>query len=273
MPQRESPPPAGAGERAEAAEVARFWDQMASRYDQAHEAAGRGSLVGRGRAAAVLRLLGDGPGEALDAGMGGGRILAELANRGWTVTGVDLSGEMVAIARRRLPDARDRLMQGEIETLPFPDASFDAVVVTGVLEYVGYRARALEEVARVLRPSGRAVVSIPNSEARYGIWRRRLYCPLVGQVKRVAPLGRPIQPAGPLPPDRDRFERMLESAGLTVSSVEYVAARLPPALLRRFLPGAAASWARRREGTSRAPARLSGTQVVFGARKSAEAAP
>ena len=68
--------------------------------------------------------------------------------------GVDASAEMVALARERLPDARDRLAQGSVEELPFEDASFDAVAATGVLEYADV-PRALGELARVLRPGDR----------------------------------------------------------------------------------------------------------------------
>jgi ubiquinone/menaquinone biosynthesis C-methylase UbiE len=201
-------------------EVARFWDKMAARYDRASESMQRGGQVARSRGAAVKRLLGDGPGDLLDAGMGPGRLLAELSARGWTVNGVDLSKEMVELARQRLPAAADRITEGQIEALPFAEASFDAVVVTGVLEYVGYRAGALREVARVLRPGGIAVVSTPNRRAPYHLWSR-VVARVVPPVKRVIPVGRPNRPPGPRPPLREEFERMLAGAGLDVQAIEY----------------------------------------------------
>src|SRR5690242_2504292 len=138
----------------------------------------------RTRMAAVLRRSGDGPGAALDAGMGPGRQWVALAARGWTVSGVDASEEMVDAARARLPEAHDRLLVAPIEALPFADDSFDLVTATGVLEYAAVPA-ALAEIARVLRPGGRAVVSYPNPRAVFGMWKTRAWYPAVRAGKRV----------------------------------------------------------------------------------------
>ena len=56
-------------------------------------------------------------------GMGTGRLCAVLDRRGWRVSGIDLSPEMVAAARRRLPQLAERLVEGPIEQLPFDDGS------------------------------------------------------------------------------------------------------------------------------------------------------
>jgi SAM-dependent methyltransferase len=94
---------------------------------------------------------------ALDAGCGTGfqtRLLGEL---GWRAHGVDLSGGLLAVARRRLPTAR--LARGTVEALPYADASFDVVVCCGsTLSFVDDPARALGEMARVLRPGGRLLL-------------------------------------------------------------------------------------------------------------------
>ena len=217
-------------------DVAGFWDRTADRYDRAFESRGRSARLLRGRTAAVIRLLGDGPGDLLDAGMGSGRLVAELAERGWRVTGVDVSEQMVGLARRRLREASERLVVGDIEALPFPDQSFDAVVVTGVLEYVGYRGTALAEVARTLRPGGQAVISIPARVRPLRVWRQ-----LVARSKEVVRFGRPLPPSSLSPPSAKSFARMIEGVGLTVDSVERVGA-------------SALGWVR-------------GTQLVFAARK------
>ena len=62
----------------------------------------------------------------------------------------------------------------KIESLPFADGSFDAVLATGVLEYSELE-RALPELARVLRPGGLAVVSYPNPRNLYGLWKTRAW--------------------------------------------------------------------------------------------------
>src|SRR5690242_7146432 len=89
-----------------------FWDSFAARYDDDFEQRSGEAHALQARLQATLGLVGSGPGNALDAGMGPGRLCAELENLGWTVYGVDASSEMVALARARLPGAADRLLQG-----------------------------------------------------------------------------------------------------------------------------------------------------------------
>jgi demethylmenaquinone methyltransferase/2-methoxy-6-polyprenyl-1,4-benzoquinol methylase len=86
-------------------------------------------------------------------------VAAELLARcECTVVGVDQSHEMLAAARVRfadLPPGRVELRQGEAESLPFADATFDALTVTYLLRYVDDPAATVAELARVVRPGGR----------------------------------------------------------------------------------------------------------------------
>ena len=82
-----------------------LFDAEAARYDAAYDASGAPGRALRDRLATVLELAGDGPGDVLDAGMGPGRLLAALERRSWRVSGVDVSAEMLALARARLPEA------------------------------------------------------------------------------------------------------------------------------------------------------------------------
>jgi SAM-dependent methyltransferase len=115
---------------------------------------------------AVLGALQAKPGErVLDIGAGPGFLAAELAARvapDGTVIGTDISESMLAIATARL-DSTDSAAETRFEyadacALPFGDESFDAVVCTQVYEYVQDVAKALSELARVLRPGARALV-------------------------------------------------------------------------------------------------------------------
>jgi arsenite methyltransferase len=101
---------------------------------------------------------------ALDIGSGPGFLTAEMAadvGPEGTVHGVDVSESMLAIARRRElapSSARVELQAADAAALPFPDASFDAVVSTQVYEYVADIPGALAEARRVLVPGGRLLV-------------------------------------------------------------------------------------------------------------------
>lgn len=95
---------------------------------------------------------------ALDVGSGAGHAACALAPRAATVTGIDLTPEMVAVAtglarERRLTNVTFRL--GDVAALPFGDASFDLVTSRLSAHHYANPADALREVARVLRPGGR----------------------------------------------------------------------------------------------------------------------
>src|SRR5262245_57946476 len=93
----------------------------------------------------------------LDAGCGAGlgALLASL--RGATVTALDASAGLLAVARARLPEAEVR--EGDLEALPFADATFDAVVAVNSVFYAADMAAALRGLVRVVRPGGRVVVT------------------------------------------------------------------------------------------------------------------
>ncbi len=78
-----------------------------------------------------------------------------------TVTGLDPSPSMLALARKRrlaAGAAEVRFIDGKATSLPFPDASFDVVTSTQVYEYVADMETALAEAYRVTRPGGRLLV-------------------------------------------------------------------------------------------------------------------
>jgi len=89
----------------------------------------------------------------LDAGCGTGAVIDALADR-YDCTGVDVDEPSLAIARSRRPEVR--FQQASAETLPFGDASFDAVLSLDVIGTAGVRDKGglVREAARVLRPGG-----------------------------------------------------------------------------------------------------------------------
>jgi demethylmenaquinone methyltransferase/2-methoxy-6-polyprenyl-1,4-benzoquinol methylase len=99
-------------------------------------------------------------GKVLDVACGTGDMVVELLRTRYAaslqVTGVDLSEEMLAIAKRKAPQAEYRL--ADAEHLPFGDASFDAVTCAfGVRNFV-HLEQGLSEMLRVLKPGGRMVI-------------------------------------------------------------------------------------------------------------------
>jgi ubiquinone/menaquinone biosynthesis C-methylase UbiE len=252
--------------------VTEFFDSEAARYDRDHDVPGPSRQWLLARLQAVLRLVGEGPGEVLDVGMGPGRLCSELARRGWTASGIDSSHQMVARARARMPEAESRLRQGRAEALPFDDRSFDAVVATGVLEYVQDRPAALREISRVLREGGRAVISVPNDRALYSLWYWWVFYPVARLARRLRRHPRRPRPPGGGRLRRARLERMLTAAGLKVELVEYRGFALFVAPLDLMFPRTAARLAERLEGSGPRLGRVLATQLVFAAQKDRAAA-
>lgn len=96
-------------------------------------------------------------GRVLDAACGTGRHAAYLETLGHEVAGVDGSPEMLEHARRKVPAGEFK--EGALDALPFPDASFDAVVCALALTHQPRLEPVLNEFARVLRPGGQAILS------------------------------------------------------------------------------------------------------------------
>lgn len=106
--------------------------------------------------------------DVLEVGCGTGMILKEIAPFARSAVGLDISRGMLAKARERGLN----VVEGSATDLPFPDASFDAVYSFKVLAHVEAIRRAMEEVARVLRPGGRAALEFYNRHSlRYVIKR------------------------------------------------------------------------------------------------------
>ena len=141
--------------------VLEFDDVAARRFDAIYSTPDVVSQRSWTRAALALR-----PGEAvLDIGSGPGFLAAEMAAEvgpSGRISGIDISETMITIARERWAKSglatQVDFQLGDATKLPFPDATFDAVVSTQVYEYVTDLFAALAEVNRVLRPGGRVLV-------------------------------------------------------------------------------------------------------------------
>lgn len=116
----------------------------------------------------ILEAFGDVSGRSiLDAGCGHGRLAAALIGRGAGITAVDPDEAAVAAAAKAAPAAR--IEQASAEALPFPDASFDGVVMLNSLHHVpvASQAGALAGLARVAREGAPVLVVEPLAEGSF----------------------------------------------------------------------------------------------------------
>lgn len=129
------------------------WDEL---YDSPETAA---NISFRVRLSRALELVPSKVTRVLDLGCGPAPLAPFILRRGTGYVGVDIVQPMLLRARLREP--RGQLVRAGI-ALPFRDASFDAVVALGFVEYLGDIPGALREMRRVLRRGGSVVVSTPK---------------------------------------------------------------------------------------------------------------
>jgi len=150
--------------------------------------------------------------KALDVGCGdGARYGARVRASGVDVHGVDISEVAVESARARGIDAR---VASLADPLPYPDATFDVIICLEVLEHLVNPVMVTHEIARVLKPGGFALLSVPNS----AFWTTRVELMFTGHFN---PRGSPVtQRAFPWRDPHLRFfnlrsmEAMLHESGL-----------------------------------------------------------
>jgi SAM-dependent methyltransferase len=178
------------------------WAELQERYLEPAFTAGLDALgVGKG-----TRLL--------DIGCGAGRALRLAANRGADVSGLDAAPGLLEIARRRVPGAT--LIQGELQTLPFGDAEFDAVSGFNSFQYAADPIAALREAKRVTRRRGRILALV---------WSPAEMCELAAHLQSLGALMPPPPPGAPGPfalSRRDALEEFFAAAGLDVAEIRDV---------------------------------------------------
>lgn len=132
----------------------RVWDKRAARYDRSMGLMEK-LFFGDGRAWVCSQASGD----VLEIAVGTGRNLPYYP-AGIRLTGIELSDEMLTIARRRAHELGREVdvQQGDARSLPFADATFDTVVCTLSLCSIPDDRRAVAEMKRVLRPGGKLLL-------------------------------------------------------------------------------------------------------------------
>lgn len=107
--------------------------------------------------------------KVLDIGCGSGWISRLAIDRGFEITAMDISKKVVEenIFYQKNSGIKYDMIQGSAVAIPFPDQSFDSIIMTEVLEHLPNPQSALKEIHRVLKPGGTLALSVPNGRT-YG---------------------------------------------------------------------------------------------------------
>ncbi|WP_290757846.1 metalloregulator ArsR/SmtB family transcription factor [Henriciella sp.] len=135
-----------------------YFSSIASDWDQIRSMHYPDELI----EAAILRAVGPGPfRKVVDLGTGTGRMLTLLGNRAQESEGLDMSHQMLTLARAKLAEAgvtQARVRQGDVTATPFEPASADMVIVHQVLHYLEDPEKVVREASRILSPGGTLVI-------------------------------------------------------------------------------------------------------------------
>jgi len=156
----------------------------------------------------IFALLSPTPGERfLDVACGRGGLMQVAKEKGYRIYGVDLSDVAVRSANIRLGSTLAIVADGE--ALPFPNNTFKFVTSLGSIEHYLHPDRGIAEIARVLSPTGKACILLPNSYSLLeNIWRVLL-------TGDIGDQGQPIERYA----TRRQWERMLVENGLEIYKV------------------------------------------------------
>ena len=126
--------------------------------------------LARHRADYILKHLHTPAGNVLELGCSTGEMLSEMAARGWTAHGADLSAKAIEVLRDRQP-AIEAIVGTEADLLPAKAGTFDLIMGFHVLEHIAQLDDAMDNCRRLCKPSGYLVFFVPN----WGSWSRRVF--------------------------------------------------------------------------------------------------
>ncbi len=178
---------------------------------------------------------------ALDVGCGAGQLLPVLVKKGYHTHAIDVSQQMIDLAKL-VCEQKNIIVDfqlGDCESLTFQDNFFDLYVTMGVIEYMDNDAPMLNEIKRVLRPGGIAIVTMRNVNSIHVRWRTvyvsQIEVKLKNIIRRI--LGKKTKPYLTISREHNPsgFCKQLSSKSFKLIDEKYAHFRTLPAPLDRWL--------------------------------------
>lgn len=147
-----------------------FNEKVANKYD-AYFTKPKGRYVWQAETELMKRLIDIDPGmKVLEIGCGTGLYSIPFARKGCDVTGIDISEEMLDIAREKshVDDVDITLLNMNADKLKFNDGSFDRIFSMGVLDFVDDLSVTFEQAYRTLKPGGKISIAVVNRDSDWG---------------------------------------------------------------------------------------------------------
>ncbi|WMJ77278.1 MULTISPECIES: class I SAM-dependent methyltransferase [unclassified Sedimentibacter] len=146
-----------------------IFDNSASDYD-AWYTDKKGSFVDKVETGLAFEMMEIKKGmKILDVGCGTGNFSVKLAKKGCSVTGIDVSDEMLSIARKKASDLNldIELMNMDVNNLSFDDNTFDGVISMTAFEFIEDAPKALKELLRVVKKGGQVLIGTIAGESSW----------------------------------------------------------------------------------------------------------
>ena len=249
--------------------VIKEFDQKSKEYSKKYSGASGTAYSFITRRQRVYELLDESKGgKVLDIGCGPGVMVENLTGRGFEVFGVDISSEMIRQAKERYGNLKNcHFSVQKVEDLNFPDSYFDVIICMGVVEYIEDDEAAISRMARILKPNGVLIVTLPNRLSPYRLWARIvLNRRILDLIKRF--IMRKEAPTLIHREYREReYGRLLTARGFNVLDVVYYNFNVAFFPIDRLLPGLSVSIARKLERHNRGNLRWLGTGFIVKAKK------
>lgn len=215
------------------------------------------------REARLLELLGKGTGRVLDIGCGPAVTAPGIIQKGWVYEGMDIAEGMIEEAKKRLPQATFHV--SSVEHIPAKENTYNAVIAMGLVEYVEDDRTAIREIARTLKPGGRAFISLPNWYSPLRMWDRWLIAP-IGKMLNVF-FKRPRRGIFHREYKLGEYKKLLREANLLPTRAAFHNIRLFPRPFDQWFPNASVFVSQKMEWLAKTPLRFLATSMIIEAEK------